>query len=317
MYPGFARTARDEGFDEIAEWLETLARAEKSHAGRFTEGLARSPEYRSSAPAAPRPARSGVTGPGGSRGRCASDRRPPTTAQHDCPARSAPMSTTGPLTLDDIADQRAYERERDEFRARGHRGQEAAAGHRRAGGHADLREPADHALPGAGDGPGREDGHRSADPARARRLQPPAADPGRAVGHPVHRADQRGGAAHLVAPPGGDRAGLRDPHRERRRRPSVVGSVARGGARGQPDPGGDHLGRALRALPLHRRADPGLRHRSGRPGRQPPGVPGRACPGPSWARPPGPNCSAISSEPPDRRRPALSGGRGGPRPRVC
>jgi rubrerythrin len=39
MYPGFARTARDEGLDEIAEWLETLARAEKSHAGRFTEGL--------------------------------------------------------------------------------------------------------------------------------------------------------------------------------------------------------------------------------------------------------------------------------------
>jgi rubrerythrin len=39
MYPGFARTAREEGFDEIAEWLETLARAEKSHAGRFTQGL--------------------------------------------------------------------------------------------------------------------------------------------------------------------------------------------------------------------------------------------------------------------------------------
>ena len=39
MYPGFARTARDEGFEEIAEWLETLARAEKSHAGRFTQGL--------------------------------------------------------------------------------------------------------------------------------------------------------------------------------------------------------------------------------------------------------------------------------------
>ncbi len=35
MYPGFARTAREEGFDEIAEWFETLARAEKSHAGRF------------------------------------------------------------------------------------------------------------------------------------------------------------------------------------------------------------------------------------------------------------------------------------------
>jgi rubrerythrin len=39
MYPGFAKTARDEGFEEIAEWLETLARAEKSHAGRFAQGL--------------------------------------------------------------------------------------------------------------------------------------------------------------------------------------------------------------------------------------------------------------------------------------
>ena len=39
MYPGFARTAREEGFDEIAEWFETLARAEKSHAGRFGKGL--------------------------------------------------------------------------------------------------------------------------------------------------------------------------------------------------------------------------------------------------------------------------------------
>jgi rubrerythrin len=39
LYPGFAKTARNEGFDEIAEWFETLARAEKSHADRFTEGL--------------------------------------------------------------------------------------------------------------------------------------------------------------------------------------------------------------------------------------------------------------------------------------
>ncbi|MDA0797722.1 MAG: rubrerythrin family protein [Chloroflexi bacterium] len=39
MYPGFARTARDEGFDELAEWFETLARAERSHAGRFSKGL--------------------------------------------------------------------------------------------------------------------------------------------------------------------------------------------------------------------------------------------------------------------------------------
>ena len=39
MYPEYARVAREEGFDEVAEWLETLARAEKSHAGRFTQGL--------------------------------------------------------------------------------------------------------------------------------------------------------------------------------------------------------------------------------------------------------------------------------------
>ena len=35
MYPGFAKTAREEGFGEIADWFETLAKAEKSHAGRF------------------------------------------------------------------------------------------------------------------------------------------------------------------------------------------------------------------------------------------------------------------------------------------
>ena len=39
MYPGMARTAREEGFEEIADWFETLAKAEKSHAGRFQQGL--------------------------------------------------------------------------------------------------------------------------------------------------------------------------------------------------------------------------------------------------------------------------------------
>jgi rubrerythrin len=39
MYPGMAKTARSEGFPEIAEWMETLAKAEKSHAGRFQEAL--------------------------------------------------------------------------------------------------------------------------------------------------------------------------------------------------------------------------------------------------------------------------------------
>jgi rubrerythrin len=39
MYPGMAKTARDEGFDDVAEWFETLAKAEKSHAGRFQSAL--------------------------------------------------------------------------------------------------------------------------------------------------------------------------------------------------------------------------------------------------------------------------------------
>ena len=39
MYPGMAKTARDEGFGEIADWFETLAKAEKSHAGKFQRTL--------------------------------------------------------------------------------------------------------------------------------------------------------------------------------------------------------------------------------------------------------------------------------------
>ena len=39
MYPGMAKTAREEGFAEISDWFETLAKAEKSHAGRFSQLL--------------------------------------------------------------------------------------------------------------------------------------------------------------------------------------------------------------------------------------------------------------------------------------
>jgi rubrerythrin len=39
MFPGMARAARQEGFDEIADWFETLAKAGKSHAGRFQKAL--------------------------------------------------------------------------------------------------------------------------------------------------------------------------------------------------------------------------------------------------------------------------------------
>ncbi len=39
MYPGMAKAARGEGFDEIADWFETLAKAERSHANRFQKAL--------------------------------------------------------------------------------------------------------------------------------------------------------------------------------------------------------------------------------------------------------------------------------------
>ncbi len=39
LYPGMAHTARQEGFDDIAEWFETLAKAERSHTVRFQQAL--------------------------------------------------------------------------------------------------------------------------------------------------------------------------------------------------------------------------------------------------------------------------------------
>src|ERR1700729_1275654 len=39
MYPGMAKSAREEGFSEIADWFETLAKAERSHANRFQKAL--------------------------------------------------------------------------------------------------------------------------------------------------------------------------------------------------------------------------------------------------------------------------------------
>ena len=39
MYPGMVKVAREEGFDEIADWFERLAKAERSHANRFQKAL--------------------------------------------------------------------------------------------------------------------------------------------------------------------------------------------------------------------------------------------------------------------------------------
>ena len=89
MYPGFARTARDEGFEEIAEWLETLARREEPRrslpAGTRIGQLRPNPHH-------PR-------GPG----------------EHPGPS-SRRSEAVRKLTVEDILDGRAYERERDELR---------------------------------------------------------------------------------------------------------------------------------------------------------------------------------------------------------
>ena len=39
VYPTMAATAREEGFPEIADWFERLAKAEHNHADRFRRGL--------------------------------------------------------------------------------------------------------------------------------------------------------------------------------------------------------------------------------------------------------------------------------------
>src|ERR1700751_4666867 len=39
MYPGMAKDAGEEGLGEIADWFETLAKAERSHANRFQKAL--------------------------------------------------------------------------------------------------------------------------------------------------------------------------------------------------------------------------------------------------------------------------------------
>lgn len=39
MYPEFAKAARQEGFEEVAKWFETLVKAERAHAGKFKEAL--------------------------------------------------------------------------------------------------------------------------------------------------------------------------------------------------------------------------------------------------------------------------------------
>jgi rubrerythrin len=39
VYPAMAKTAREEGFDDIADWFETLAKAERSHTLRYEKAL--------------------------------------------------------------------------------------------------------------------------------------------------------------------------------------------------------------------------------------------------------------------------------------
>ncbi|ETZ04525.1 MULTISPECIES: rubrerythrin family protein [Holospora] len=39
MYPSMAKTAREEGFEEIANWFDVLAKAERIHAAGFEKAL--------------------------------------------------------------------------------------------------------------------------------------------------------------------------------------------------------------------------------------------------------------------------------------
>jgi rubrerythrin len=39
IYPGMVRQAREDGLDEIADWFEILAKASRSHAGRFRRAM--------------------------------------------------------------------------------------------------------------------------------------------------------------------------------------------------------------------------------------------------------------------------------------
>ena len=93
MYPGFAKTARDEGFEDVAEWLETLAACREEprrplRAGPRVARLRLEPS-KSTAPACPGPSH----------------------------VRSNRRSRVRKLTVDDILDGRAYERERADIRA--------------------------------------------------------------------------------------------------------------------------------------------------------------------------------------------------------
>jgi rubrerythrin len=40
MYIRMAHTAREEGFDEVADWFESLVKAELSHASRYQKAMA-------------------------------------------------------------------------------------------------------------------------------------------------------------------------------------------------------------------------------------------------------------------------------------
>ena len=41
MYPSMAKTAREEGFEEIGNWFDVLAKAERIHAAGFEKALSK------------------------------------------------------------------------------------------------------------------------------------------------------------------------------------------------------------------------------------------------------------------------------------
>ena len=227
------------------------------------------------------------------------------------------MSTTGPLTLEDIADQRAYERERDEFRSNviaakklrrvsvgpvvtlvfesrltiRFQVQEMARAEKMV-----TDEQIQHELD-----------------VYNRLLPTPGELSATLFIELTSEEELRTWLPRLVGIESACQ--IRIGQRGRPHRGPLGGRVD---PSGQSDPGGDHLRRPLRALPVHRRADRRVQCRSGVACRRPSELPrgrarrrtGRCHPERADGRP----RRGLSESP---ARSGVSGGRGAPQPRAC
>ena len=149
------------------------------------------------------------------------------------------------LTVDDIADHRAYEKARGQFPGAHHRYEASPPDLGRRSRHHRVREHRHHALAGPGDGACRADAHRRRDRRSGVDVQRAHPEPGRALGHALHRAHRRRQAPRM-APEAGQhpaRGAVRPGRRIARRR--------RTPRRGTPQSGRRHRDRPLSQVPLY------------------------------------------------------------------